>query len=221
MLIEISYAILGQAKKPLLINLIGQNYLERDKLMIIEVNTQSDIMEEYRNTPIGLLLEYHNLGREFENYSKAQLLVSMCMDNRKQLKIPNNFAYIIRSAGGNLIYSEFKVSFAVAIGGVKAIALIAHTQCGMVGLRSKRDDFIEGMEKNAGWKKENATEHFEQFAPIFEIQDEKEYVIIEAKRLRVRYPKIQIAPLLYKIEDNRLYQLTEAEEKSNIGPTMG
>lgn len=28
-------------------------------------------------------------------------------------------------------YSEFQISYAIAIGGVSAIALLAHTQCGM------------------------------------------------------------------------------------------
>ena len=180
-------------------------------MKIIEVNNQSDILEKYRDTPIGLLLAYHNLDRPFEDYKKAQLLVSMCMDNRKKLKIPNNFAYIIRTGAGNVKFIEFKVSFAIAVGGVKAIALIAHTQCGMMGLRNKREAFIEGLTKNAGWRKESAVEHFEQFAPIFEIKDEKEFVTSEAKRLSARYPKIQIAPLLYKIEDNRLYQLADFE----------
>lgn len=175
--------------------------------MIIEVNREADILEEYRSTPIGTLFEYHNLGREFKYYENAELLIGMCMDNRKQLRIPSKFAFIIRSAGGNLRYSEFKVSFAIAIGGVQAIALIAHTQCGMVGLRDRREAFINGLNINGGWDKESAAEHFEYFAPMFEIKDEKEFVLAEAARLSEKYPKIQVAPLLYKVEDNRLYQL--------------
>jgi carbonic anhydrase len=175
--------------------------------MIDEVNRKEDIYREYRGRPIGLLLEYHNLARPYDEYEKAQLLVSMCMDNRKQLKIPNNFAYIIRSGGGNLKFSEFKVSFAIAIGGVRSIALLAHTQCGMVGLRKRKSTFIEGLVENAGWTREMAAAHFEQNASIFEIDDEIEFVFQEAKRLGQRYPKVQIAPLLYRIEDNRLYQI--------------
>ncbi len=62
------------------------------------------------------------------------------MDNRKQLNIPNNFAYILRTGGGNLRYSEFKISYAIAVGGVKALALIGHNRCGMVNLMNKRKD---------------------------------------------------------------------------------
>ena len=73
------------------------------------------------------------------------------MDHRKRLRIPDNFAYIIRAGGGNLRYSEFKVSYAIAVGEVKTIALIGHNQCGMVNLISKREQFIQGMVEHAGW----------------------------------------------------------------------
>lgn len=144
-----------------------------------------------------------------EKYLKAELLVGMCMDNRKQLNIPNNFAFIIRSAGGNLRYSEFKVSYAVSVGGVKAIALIGHNNCGMVNLTSKKDAFIKGLIENAGWEAERATEHFMNFAPMFEIENEIEFLLSETRRLRTKYPKILVAPLLYKVEDNLLYQIRE------------
>ena len=176
---------------------------------LIAVTTTEDICPEYRNTPIGLLLEYHNLNRSLDSYLKAQLLVGMCMDNRKHLRIPDNFAYIIRSGGANLRYSEFKVSYAIAVGGVTAIALIGHNQCGMVNLMARRDVFIRGLVDNAGWEKEWAEEHFMHFAPMFEVGNEVDFVLSEAKRLRLRYPKIQVAPLLYRVEDNRLYLIRE------------
>ena len=172
---------------------------------LIPVSTKNDIFPEYRETPIELLLEYHNLHRPFDSYSKAQLLIGMCMDNRKHLHIPDNFAYIIRSGGGNLRYSEFKVSYAIAIGGVKAIALLGHNNCGMVNLYSKKERFIEGLVKNAGWNKEYAEEHYLNFAPMYEIGNEIDFVLSEAARLRLRYPKVLVAPLFYNIEDNKFY----------------
>jgi carbonic anhydrase len=176
---------------------------------LIPVSTVEDIFPEYRNTPVGFLLEYHNLNRPLDAYTKAQLLIGMCMDNRKHLRIPENFAYIIRSGGANLRYSEFKVSYAIAVGGVKAIVLIGHTQCGMVNLIARRNLFIQGLVDNAGWSRESAEEHFMHFAPMFEIGNEIDFVLSESKRLRLRYPKIQVAPLLYQVEDNLLYLLNE------------
>ena len=172
---------------------------------LVVVSTAEDIFPDYKNSPVGLLLEYHNLNRPLDEYAKAELLIGMCMDNRKHLRIPDNFAFIIRAGGANLRYSEFKVSYVIAVGGVKSIALIGHTNCGMVNLMSRKDLFIQGLVESAGWEREWAEEHFMHFAPIFEIGNEIDFVLSEAKRLRLRYPKIQVVPLLYRVEDNLLY----------------
>jgi len=176
---------------------------------LVAISAPEAIFPAYRDTPIGLLLEYHNLNRPLDEYAKAELLIGMCMDNRKHLRIPDNFAFIIRAGGANLRYSEFKVSYAIAVGGVKSIALIGHNNCGMVNLISKKDLFIQGLVESAGWEREWAEEHFMHFAPIFEIGNEIDFVLSEAKRLRLRYPKIQVVPLLYRVEDNLLYLINE------------
>jgi carbonic anhydrase len=175
----------------------------------LPVNSISDIPPEYLGTPIGLLLEYHNLNRPYETYEKAELLVGMCMDNRKHLHIPENFAFIIRSGGANLRYSEFKVSYAIAVGNVSHIVLIGHNNCGMVNLISRETEFINGLVKTAGWERDRAEEHFMHFAPMFEIGNETDFILSETKRLRLRYPKIKIAPLFYKVEENILYFIKE------------
>ena len=176
---------------------------------LVAISAPEAIFPAYRDTPISLLLEYHNLNRPLDEYAKAELLIGMCMDNRKHLRIPDNFAFIIRAGGANLRYSEFKVSYAIAVGGVKSIALIGHNNCGMVNLISKKDLFIQGLVESAGWEREWAEEHFMHFAPIFEIGNEIDFVLSEAKRLRLRYPKIQVVPLLYRVEDNLLYLINE------------
>jgi carbonic anhydrase len=175
------------------------------KNKLIPVIKKNDIPKEYRNTPIGLLLEYQNLDRKFDSYLQAQLLIGMCMDNRKHLHMPDNFAFIIRSGGANLRASEFKVSFAIAVGGVKHITLIGHNHCGMVNLISKKEEFINGLVKRAGWTKEAAQEHFMNLALMHEIDNEIDFIVSETSRLRKRYPKIKVAPLYYRVEDNRLY----------------
>jgi carbonic anhydrase len=176
---------------------------------LIPVKSKKDILPSLRRTPIGALMEYHNLGKPVGSYTKAQLLIGMCMDNRKSLRLPENFAFIIRTGGANLRYSEFKVSFAIAVGGIRHIALLAHNHCGMVNLVSRKDQFIRGLVKIAGWEKEEANVHFMNFAPMFEIGNEIDFVTAEAKRLRLRYPKITIAPLLYRVEDSKIYQIEE------------
>lgn len=176
---------------------------------LIPVNTLPDIDPELQNTPVGLLLEYHNLGRKYDTYNSAQLLIGMCMDNRKSLSIPDNFAFIIRSGGANLRYSEFKVSYAIGVGKVTHIALIGHNNCGMVNLVARKKEFIEGLVKNAGWNYARAEEHFMHYAPMFEIGNESDFIISETKRLRNSYPDVMVTPLMYKVEDNRLYLMKE------------
>lgn len=175
---------------------------------LVAVDRVADIFPRYQDTPIAQLLKYHNLHRPFESHATANLLIGMCMDNRKYLHIPDNFAYIIRAGGGNLRHSEFKVSYAIAVGGVRAIALIGHTNCGMVNLVARREQFITGL-VDAGWDRAQAERHFEHFAPVFEIRHEIDFALSEAVRLRQQYPRILVAPLLYRVEDNLLYLLRD------------
>jgi Carbonic anhydrase. len=176
---------------------------------LIEINSSEDILSAYQNTPISLLIEYHNLNKTFDDYTEAELLVGMCMDHRKHLHIPDNFSYIIRTGGANLRYSEFKVSYAISVGGIKHIALIGHNNCGMVNLVSKKGQFIDGLVNNGGWSKERAEEHFNNFAPMFEIGNAAEFVTLEANRLRKKYPNIVVAPLFYNVDNNKLYMIEE------------
>jgi carbonic anhydrase len=176
----------------------------------ISIQSFDDIPTEFRGTPIERLVAWHNgFGEGQEHVTRAEVLVGMCMDNRKKLRIPENFAFILRSGGGNMRPSEFKVSFAIAVGGVRTIAIIVHNHCGMVGLSGRREQFVVGL-VDAGWEREVAEQHFDSYAPLFEIGNEIDFVLAEARRLRGRYPKVLVAPLLYNVDDNRLYCLREA-----------
>jgi carbonic anhydrase len=171
---------------------------------LMPVHSVEDIPDAWRDTPAARLLEYHNLRRPFDRYDRAALLIGMCMDHRKQLRIPDQFAYILRAGGANLRPSEFKVSYAIAVGGVRDIALIAHTQCGMSGLSARRDAFVAGL-VDVGWRREDAESHFERNAPEFEIGNEIDFVVAEAARIGGRYPGVLVTPLVYRVEDSRLY----------------
>ena len=75
---------------------------------------------------------------------------------------------------------------------------------------SRRDQFIDGLIDRAGWQPEWAHSHFMQSAPLFEIGHEVDFVIGEVQRLRAMYPKILVAPLIYRVEDHFLYQVHES-----------
>jgi carbonic anhydrase len=176
---------------------------------LIHISSEQDIPVIYKDTPIGLLLQYHNLNKPFPKYERAEMLIAMCMDNRKHLHIPENFAYIIRTGGANLRYSEFRVSYAISVGGVKAIGLIGHNNCGMVNLMARKDLIIQGLVENAGWTAAEAEEHFYHHEPFHEIGNEIDFVSAEAKRIRLRYPKILVAPMLYNVENNKISLVSE------------
>ena len=176
-------------------------------LQILPVTNANDVLPEYQGTPVGRLLEYHNLGQGPVAVSKPELLIGMCMDSRKHLRIPNDFAFVLRTAGANMRDNEFRISYAIAVGGVQTIVLIAHTDCGMAQLAKRHDQFIDGMVTNAGWDRDRAERHFTESAPKFGIKDEVGFVIKEAARLREIYPRIFVAPLLYRVDDDLLYQV--------------
>ena len=176
-------------------------------MKIISITKQDDIPQEYKNTPIEELLLYNNFEIPFERHNSANLLIGMCMDNRKQLRLPENFAFIIRTGGANLRYSEFKISYAIAVGEIKYIMLLSHNNCGMVNLMSKKEIFVNGLVKNANWDREKAEVHFMNYAPMFELDNGEQFVIDEAERLRKRYKGIIVVPAYYQIEDNKVHLL--------------
>ena len=176
---------------------------------VVSVHSEEAIFPEYRDTPVERLLAYHNLKRRAPHYDRAEMLISMCMDSRKRLDVPDNFAFVIRTAAGNLRDNEFRTAFAIGVGGVRAIAIIAHTDCGMVRLSRRRQQFVEGMVRNAGWSTAEAARYFDERAPRFEIADECDFVVAEAKRIRELYPAVVVAPLLYRVETGLLYLLRE------------
>lgn len=176
----------------------------------VAVASIADILPAYRNTPIEWLLRYHNLAEPLPVSSgRAQLLVGMCMDDRKDLIIPNEFAYVIRAAGGNLRDHAFDISYAVAIGGVTTIALLGHTNCGMVRVRDKREAFIRGLVTRGGWDERHAAGHFDESVGVYEIDDAVEFVLEETRRLNKVYPAVLVAPLMYRVEDDKLLQVVQ------------
>ena len=182
---------------------------------LIPVDTADAILPRYRGTPIEALLRYQNLGVPIPASSgQTQLLISMCMDYRKDLRVPGEFAYVLRSAGGGLREGEFEVSYAIAVGGVRWLAVVTHTDCGMTHVMDKRDAFVRGLTEHAGWATDTAEALFDRAAPEHAIGEAVAYALSEARRLRTLYPKVRVAPLLYRVEDDRLLQILEEEPGS-------
>ncbi|MFO7852944.1 MAG: carbonic anhydrase [Bacteroidota bacterium] len=176
---------------------------------LIEIKSTEDIFPEYRNTPVSTFLEYHNLGREYKKHKKAELLIGMCMDSRLQLNIPPKFAYILRTGGANMRDLEFNISYAIAVHGIKYIIMLGHTNCAMINLMSQKDDFIKGLVDTGGWEKYLAEEHFYESEPVYEIKNEIDFVLKETRRLRLKYRKVTVVPMLYRVKTNHIYLIEE------------
>jgi hypothetical protein len=116
------------------------SYREETVASLPKVQNKDDIPEPWQNSPIGPLLQYHNLGRPPDPCEKPELLVSMCMDKQKELE-----------------------------------------NSGQIRLHHKN--------RRCG--------------------DEVDFLLREVERLRLRYPKVQVAPLMYNVDDHLLYLVEE------------
>ncbi len=133
------------------------------------------------------------------------------MDHRLRLRIPERFAYVMCIGGARLSMLEFQISFAIAVGRVRAVAIVGHDRCGMVNLTARRSEFVHGMIERAGWDRYRAATHFDSLALQFEIGDATEFVCREVVHLRQQYPTVVVAPLMYRVSDGMLYQVDETQ----------
>ncbi len=176
---------------------------------LIQVHVFEDIPEDIQSTPSGQLLAYHNLGLELPAFEQAQMLIGTCIDFRVSIKIPDRFAYVIRTAGANLRFSEFQVSFAIAVGGISSIAVIGHDQCGMANLEELEEQFVTGLVNHTAWSEKTARDHFMHYAPLHHVEHEVDFVLKECRRLRLGYPNIHITPMLFELESQKLLLIKE------------
>jgi carbonic anhydrase len=181
---------------------------------LVPVGGLGDLLPEHCGTPVGDLLAYHNLGAPHRVHSKAELLIGMCMDNRMQLRIPPDFAFVLRCAGANTGMLQFDVSFAITVGGVRSICLIGHDECRMVDVGSKREAFVSGLVDDFGWDRVRAEQHFDDHCALYGFDHVPSFVWSEAKRLRRTYPGINVSPLVYSIDDRSLCQMTDSHSSA-------
>lgn len=171
------------------------------------VKSENDILPVWRDNAVGQLLRYQNLGGSPSPHPQPALLIATCFEQQAPLRIPEGFAIQLRTAAASLKRDPFKVSWAVGIAGVQAIALVAHDHCGLVGLTGHREAFIRRMIETAGWEQSAAEQHFDHWSDLFQVDDPADFVAGEAARLRIRYPGIPVAPLLYIGESATLQQV--------------
>ncbi len=179
------------------------------KEKLISIKNEKDIPEQYRNTPIAKLLQYHNLGVPLDNFESAELLILMCMDNRQMLRTPQNFSFVVRNSGARLKDAYFPVSFALSVKGIQHIVVIGHTDCAMVDLESKKEAYVKGLSERCGWKRDEAESYFLNMVPYYMTVDAAGSAAIEAKLIRYKFRGVVVVPLLYSVENNDLSLIKE------------
>jgi len=178
---------------------------------LVPVRNETDILPAYRGTPVADLLRFQNPGvakaPAAGAYARPAILIATCLEQGAALRIPEGFAISLHTAAASLKRDPFKVSWAIGVARVSAIALVAHDDCRLVELRNHREQFVVQMIEAAGWERPAAEQHFDHWSDLFAVDDPANFVAAEAARLQSRYPKILVAPLLYQSATGALLQV--------------
>ncbi len=176
---------------------------------LIFIDTINKIPPKYLHTPVQKLLEFHNMGVYHDVYQKPQITIGTCMDYRVVFRIPDKFAYIIRNGGSHLEHSDFHLAYSIAVGHIKAIAVIGHTDCGMLNLEDQKHKFIEGLSHSLHWTEQKTTGFFDNYYLENEIYDEVQFTLKQVATLREKVPNLVIAPFVFDVKDGFLYLIDE------------
>jgi len=175
---------------------------------LLEVRHSDDILREWQRTPIEDFLLYHNLGADQRDYERAELLICACMDFRVSFNIPDKFAYVIRTPGANLIDNQFGLVAALTLADVRAVALVAHTDCAMTKVKDSEERIVSGLIAS-GWDKNTAQKFFNERVDSHALTNPTDFVIRQCQTLRKQYTNVIFAPLVYNVADGKLWQVEE------------
>ena len=182
---------------------------DENKYRLISIVKEEDIPDCLLGTPIEALIRSQNLYEVNEPDSdKADLIIAMCMDYRKQLHLPKNCAYIIRRAGANMKGSEFSIAMAVSAG-INHMALIVHNKCIMSAPFERKEQFVHTLVAEQGWPSFKAEAFFDDGASRGEISDAIEFGLQESHRIMSLFPRLNVVPLLYNVDDDKIYLLKD------------
>lgn len=196
--------------------LIPNHTLDVDMSKLITLDSRDDIPSKLRGTPVESVISSHNFYEvsEIDTDESADLIIGMCVDYRKQLHLPKNTAYIIRSPGANMKDSEFGIALGIGAG-LSYLALIVHNRCLMSNPFEKRDAVIGALVKEHSWTTNQAETFFDRVANEKEINDPIDFAINEASRLRKLFKNLNVVPMLYSVDNDRLYLINDGTMAPN------
>ena len=193
---------------------------ELDLDRLIPVKIPSDIPVEFIRTPIEGLLRAQNMFDIGDDISHAPtLIVGMCIDHRKQIYLPKNGAYIIRSPGANMQGQEYSIALALSAG-IKYMALIVHNKCLMTDPLEQKRHIEDALIGEHGWTKEQLGEALDHFTER-KIGDPVSFAIEESNRLEKLFKSLKVVPLLYDLFSDRLFIIKAAAVQKNYLSVTG
>lgn len=189
--------------------------------LLLKLESEEDIPEEWRQTPIESFIMSQNHGWPIQTSGKPELLIATCIEFRYALPVPRMYAYVIRRASGRVIGSEFSVGYTMSKG-VKHLVMIGHNDCGMAKVAEAAPAVIQSF-VDQGWSRRAAEAYVQKHGKRHAIDHELTALKEEYIRLKSIFPKLTIAPLFVSLYDSKLrlpkwYEDVRAEER--IGPPV-
>ncbi len=179
-------------------------YAGIDLERLLPVRTVSDIPPHLQRTPVEDLLRSQNMYDIGYDISPApNLIICMCIDHRKQLHLPKNGAYIIRSPGANMKGQEYSIALALGAG-INYMALIVHNKCLMSNPFEQKEPLQKALQTKHGWNDQQLADAFGHFASR-QIGDPISFALSERDRLQDLFKGLKVIPLLYDVYSDRLY----------------
>lgn len=148
---------------------------------------------------LDLLLRSHNGGEAFAPFPVPRLVLLTCMDFRIRLRLPENFAFVLRTGGARGGPVETELAFALGRCGIDEVAVIGHTDCAM---RAPDPAVYEPLHLG-----EARTDALKEALGRAAVHDEVAFTTAEAERLS-RSLGVRAAPFLYDVRTHLLRDLS-------------
>lgn len=161
-------------------------------------------------TPIEELIRSQNFFEADLNHSEElKLIVGLCVDYRKQIHLPRNCSYVIRSPGANMRDCEFTIALGLSTG-IRHMALIVYNKSMMSDPFKRKEEFVNTLIQAHSWTREKAVNFFDRRASDLEIDEPVDFALAECKRLTNLFPGLFVVPLVHNVEsDHRLFLIKD------------
>lgn len=111
---------------------------------------------------------------------------------------------------------EFSIALALSAG-IRHMALIVHNKCIMSDPSDQKDAFVRTLTEAHEWSEEKAESFFDLKVGLLEIEDPVEFALEETKRLSVLFPQLFLVPLLYNVDNDRLFLIKDWLLEQKLG----